>query len=113
MQSVKQSVSTEHYRMFSMWIYSINKCLLSQKPEFIFPRDNRQVMMLGLQYSKLFTVYIHTSQLATELGYSGCFFFAKCNFFLLTIPSSLKTDYPQKIKPFLSRSTWGRSLQSF
>ena len=39
--------------------------------------------------------------------------FAKCNSFLQTIPPSLKTHWPQKRKPVLTRSTWGRSLLTF
>ena len=44
-------------------------------------------------------------QLATEFGYSGCFF-AKCNSFLQTIPPSLKTDCPQKTKLVLLGPLW-------
>ena len=40
-------------------------------------------------------------------------FFAQCNSFLQIIPPSLKTNSPQKRKPVLTRSTLGRSLQTF
>ena len=46
-----------------------------------------------------------------QFGYSASFF-AKCNSFLLTVSPSLKTDWPQKRKPVLTWSTWGRSLQT-
>ena len=53
----------------------------------------------------------HT-QLATDSGYYGPFL-AKCNSFLQIIPPSIKTNCPKKRKPVLTRSTWGRSLQTF